>query len=258
MPQVFELYWAPSQIRARSHPNLLRTQQALMQTIWHASSPDAPVSLANPMTYVDRLRIRQPGDAQFALGPHMDGGSVERWEADGYGKAGVYDAIWRGAWEEFDAWDAAPRAMADTNLYNGLGACTVFRAFQGWVSMSRSGPGEGTLLVRPNVQLSDAYLLLRPFFRPIKPLADGKDAAARREFLDESNWQFTAGEEMTSELQGARPGHGQELPSFETHPHLELDRTMVHIPEVQPGDFVVWHCDSKSSTHSFTWGLIAV
>jgi len=34
--------------------------------------------------YVNRLRIRQPGDAQFALGPHVDRGGIERWEDPEY------------------------------------------------------------------------------------------------------------------------------------------------------------------------------
>jgi hypothetical protein len=65
-------------------------------------------------------------------------------------------------------------------------------------------------------------------------------------WLAEDNWEFTAAESMTSDLQGATPGHGQEYPEG-MHPHLELDKTMIHVPEVRPGDFVVWHCDSKSS-----------
>ena len=28
------------------------------------------------------------------------------------------------------------------------------------------------------------------------------------------------------------------------HPHLQLSKTMVHIPDVGPGDYVAWHCDS--------------
>jgi hypothetical protein len=115
--------------------------------------------------------------------------------------------------------------------------------FQGWLAISRSAPEQGTLLVNPLLKESTAYALLRPFFRPVKDLKDiqgGKD-----EFLDESNWEFTAGEQMNSDIQGATPGHGQEFPEG-MHPHLELDRTMVHMPEVRPGDFVVWHCDSKS------------
>jgi hypothetical protein len=238
-----------------------------MRHLWHTpSSPSssAPISLAHPLTYADRLRIRQPGDAHFALGPHMDGGSLERWERDGYGRGGVYDAVFAGRWEQqlaHDAWDAARRVGAVTDLYGGLGACSVFRAFQGWLGLSATGPGEGTLLVRPNVVLGVAYALLRPFFRPVRAFQRGREGEGegegeeeeegeerRRAFLHESNWEFTGGDRMTSELQGASMGHGLEFPSFETHPQLELDRTMVHIPRVEPGDYVAWHCDSTSLT----------
>ncbi|KAJ2981778.1 hypothetical protein NUW58_g6599 [Xylaria curta] len=110
--------------------------------------------------------------------------------------------------------------------------------FQGWLSMSYTKGFEGTLLVNPLLELSTAYYLLRPFFRPIK----GSKDVSTEEYLESDNWVF-AGSDMTSELQGATPGHGQEL-NTEIHPHLELDTSMVHVPEVKPGDFVVWHCDT--------------
>jgi len=240
--QVLELYWSSPQVRARGHPSLLKAQTALMTTLWHTSNPDAPISLHTPLVYADRLRIRQPGDAHFALGPHQDGGSVERWEKDGYGRGITYEHVFSGNWESYDAFDAAGRVDAVTDLYHGLGSCSMLRAFQGWLAMSRAGPGEGTLLVNPLAREATVYTLLRPFFRSIRSQAElGGD---RSRFLDADNWEFTAGEAMTSELQGATPGHGQEFPEG-LHPHLELDRTMVHVPEVRPGDFVVWHCDSK-------------
>jgi hypothetical protein len=220
-----------------------------MQIVWHVSSPKALIDTSQPLTYADRLRIRQPGDNKFALGPHQDGGSVERWEREGYGLGGVYDAIFAGRWEDYDPWEAGGRVDAVNNLYNGLGACSMFRMFQGWLSMSKCGPGQGTLLVNPLLKLATSYALLRPFFRPLRSSsnrdADLVDLAPRAGFLDPDNWVFTAGEEMTSDLQGATPGHGQEFSDELMHPHLELDRTMVHIPEVKPGDFVVWHCDSE-------------
>jgi hypothetical protein len=219
-----------------------------METIWHVSSPNALIDTSQPLTYADRLRIRQPGDAKFALGPHQDGGSVERWEKNGYGKGSVYDSVFSGDWHEYDPWDAAGRVDAVNNNYNGLGACSMFRMFQGWLSMSHCGPRKGTLLVNPLLQLSTAYVLLRPFFRPLKEV-DAQIAtlgsAERAAYLHPNNWTFTAGNEMTSDIQGATPGHGQEL-STSWHPHLELDRTMVHIPDVKPGDFVLWHCDSMT------------
>ncbi|GKT95431.1 DUF1479 domain protein [Colletotrichum tofieldiae] len=234
---VYELYWSLPQLKARAHPNMLKTQATLMRGLWHAS-PGAAISM-QPLTYADRLRIRQPGDATFALGPHVDGGSVERWERDGYGRGGgTYDAVFRGDWEAYDPWDVTARVEAVQDLYNGAGACSMFRMFQGWLSISACGPREGTLLVNPLVQHSTVYFLLRPFFRPRRDAAE----AGREGFLAEENWAFTGGEAMTSELQGATPGHAQEL-SEALHPHLELGATMVHVPRIRPGDLVVWHSD---------------
>ncbi|EAQ83464.1 hypothetical protein CHGG_09868 [Chaetomium globosum CBS 148.51] len=242
-PQILELYWSPAQIRARAHPSLLTTQRALMTTLWHtASNPSTPLSLHTPLAYADRLRIRQPGDAHFALGPHQDAGSVERWEEEGYGRGGVYDRVWQGGWEEgFDAYDAAGRVGAVTDLYGGLGACSMFRMFQGWLAISESGPLRGTLLVNPLVRETGVYALLRPFFRARGGLEEV--GGVKERYLEEGNWEFTGGEKMDSEIQGAMPGCAQEFPEG-AHPHLELDRTMVHVPEVRPGDYVVWHCDS--------------
>ncbi|KAG7294037.1 hypothetical protein NEMBOFW57_004099 [Staphylotrichum longicolle] len=195
-----------------------------------------------------RLRIRQPGDAQFALGPHQDGGSVERWEETGYGRGGVYDAVFEGRWDAaaapegeggYDAFDAAGRVGAVTDLYGGLGACSMFRMFQGWLALSRTGPGEGTLQVNPLVKETGVYALLRPFFRARR----GVGEVEKGRFLEAENWEFTGGEAMGSELQGAMPGCAQEFPEG-MHPHLELERTMVNVPEVRPGDYVVWHCDT--------------
>lgn len=45
---------------------------------------------------------------------------------------------------------------------------------------------------------------------------------------------------------GSVPGACQEYNSV-THPHLALESTMVSVPEVAPGDFVAWHCDSLHS-----------
>ncbi|CAK7199835.1 hypothetical protein SEUCBS139899_002521 [Sporothrix eucalyptigena] len=238
-PQVYELYWSAAQLAARGHPNLVDTQKKLMG-LWHAD-PLAPIDLAQPTTYADRLRIRLPGDARFALGPHQDGGSVERWEPQGYGLGKVYDPVFAGKWEDYDAWDAGHRATAVCDLHSGLGACSVFRAFQGWMSISHVGPRQGTLLVYPLAKLATVYTLMRPFFKPVKPAA-----VADKNFLDADNWVFTGGAAMTSDLQGATPGHGQEFPDGpegSLHPHLELARTMVHVPQVKPGDYVVWHCD---------------
>ncbi|RAL12733.1 DUF1479 domain-containing protein [Aspergillus homomorphus CBS 101889] len=222
-PAVYELYWTPSQAAARSDAHMLTTQRFLQQ-LWHSSDPDTRISTRNPLTYADRLRFRQPGDAKFTLGPHIDGGSLERWEDPEYAR--VYAAILAGQWEAYDPWDAKHRVAANMDLYNGAGACSMLRFFQGWLSMSRTAPGEGSLHVCPMLRHSTAYTILRPFFEV------GRDHPA---VLD-----------TTAAFPGSVPGACQEYnPS--THPHLALEHTMVSVPEVEPGDYVAWHCDSLHS-----------
>ncbi|KAF2839246.1 DUF1479-domain-containing protein [Patellaria atrata CBS 101060] len=239
-PQVFELYWSPSQIKARGHPNLLRTQQFLME-FWYSKDPNAPISPSHPISYADRLRMRLPGDAKFALGPHVDGGSVERWDPAGYGRGHVYTSIFSGSWESYTAWEPSSRLYAVSDLHQGVGACSMFRMFQGWLSLSHTGPGEGTLLVNPLLEKATAYYLLRPFFSPVRGWTEGMGKRERDVFLAPENWRID--ETQTSWLQGATPGHGQEL--HETlHPHLDLAKSMVHVPNVGPGDYVVWHADT--------------
>lgn len=243
-PQVFELYWSPTQMKARGHPNLLKVYRFLME-YWHSKDPSANVSVSHPTLYADRLRMRLPGDTRFALGPHVDGGSVERWEEEGYGLGHVYDSIFEGKWEEYDPWEISCRLPVKSNLYEGQGACSVFRTFQGWLSMSTAGPFEGTLLVNPLLSLATSYYLLRPFFAPIQEITsvDG--------FLQSANWKLQR--EPDSWLQGASPGRGQELRDF-LHPHLHLENSMVHMPRVEPGDYVSWHCDTIHAVDSIHSG----
>lgn len=216
-PAVYELYWSPAQTAARAHANVLITQKFLA-SLWHSSDSASKISTTHPLTYADRLRIRQPGDGKFALGPHSDGGSLERWEDKEYSRC--FDRILSGEWEKYDAFDAKHRINAKMDLYNAPGGCSAFRLFQGWLSMSSTGPGEGTLQLYPLLKHSTSYLLLRPFF----------DAASGRLNLDTS-------------FPGSVPGAAQEY-NAETHPHLELESSMVSVPRVEPGDFVAWHCDA--------------
>jgi hypothetical protein len=219
-PAVYELYWTPSQAEARAHPNMLNTQRFL-QRLWHSSDPKTKLSTSNPLTYSDRLRIRDPGDSKFALGPHVDGGSLERWEDPEY--SSVYTKILEGNWEQYDAWDAKHRLNANMDLYNGAGACSMLRFFQGWMSMSDTAPGEGSLHVCPMIVHSTAYTILRPFF----------DLNSQQPQLDAT-------------FPGSVPGACQEYNPV-THPQLELETTMVSVPTVEPGDFVAWHCDMLHS-----------
>lgn len=115
--QVFELYNSKPQTQARNHPSLIATQSWLL-SLWHKSDPSTDVDLNAPIAYFDRLRIRQPGDSKFALGPHIDGGSVERWEDPGF--RACFKEIFAGGsrWKSHDPYDASPRIGAKQDLYD--------------------------------------------------------------------------------------------------------------------------------------------
>lgn len=201
--------------------------------------------------------MRLPGDSKFALGPHVDGGSVERWDEAGYGLGGVYEKVWKGEWEALDSWESSCRLPVKSDLHQGVGACSMFRMFQGWLSLSTTGPGEGTLLVNPLLSKATAYYLLRPFFSPRRGVDPGAQTTTEaitnsESFLNPDNW--TLDSSPSSWLQGATPGHGQEL-SHLLHPHLNLQQSMIHVPTVRPGDYVAWHCDTihaVDKTHAGT------
>jgi len=115
--QAYEVYNSKPQIYARTHVSLLNTQRALL-SLWH-SSPTAPIDFTTPISYFDRLRMRTPGDRSFTLGPHIDGGSVERWEDTAFRR--VWTKIICGGqngWEAFDPFDATWRVNARQDLYN--------------------------------------------------------------------------------------------------------------------------------------------
>jgi hypothetical protein len=121
--------------------------------------------------------------------------------------------------------------------------------------MSNVGAGEGHLMVNPMLRGATAYVLMRPFFEAKRSV----EQVGAEEYLKPGNWKmedettvrFVAefggiADCLQTFLQGATPGHGQEL-SHLLHPHLDLWTSMVHIPNVRPGDFVAWHCDSEFS-----------
>jgi hypothetical protein len=127
------------------------------------------------------------------------------------------------------------RATANQAIYEGAGTCSCFRAMQGWTSLSNTGPTEGTLRVYPFLKEMSAYVMLRPLFAPKR----AKDETSSKEaYLGVENWDLDF---ETSAFPGAPRAKGQEL-NDSTHPHLELDRTMISVPKVKPGDQVFWHC----------------
>ena len=166
---------------------------------------------------------------------------------DPLNRGGVYNSIFHGAWQAYDPWESSSRLPAISDLYNGPGGCSMFRMFQGWLSMSTTSAGEGTLMVNPLLGKATAYFLLRPFFAPKKTAAE----ISSSDFLDSDNW--LAEDETSSVLQGAVPSNCQEL-NTALHPHLDLANTMVHIPTVRPGDYVAWHSDTIHAVDSYHAG----
>ncbi|KAF8742157.1 hypothetical protein RHS02_04110, partial [Rhizoctonia solani] len=246
--QFFELYWSESQLQARSHPNVL-SAAGWLNSLFHAQETSA-VSLSTPLMYADRFRIRKPGVQWTSHSPHVDGGSIERWEDPGLRKC--FENILGGDWEKHDPYDLTYRLDGNSDMYNRPNQCSVFRTWQGWLAMSSTGPGEGTIRFFPDLTLSTAYIMLRPFFKPLDGNVNN---------IDPSNWKIDVGgspnfEGVQRELDpdGTETFRSIQL-NNESHPHLALDHTMTSVPKVNPGDMVFWHCDlihSVESTHSGT------
>ncbi|KAJ5108169.1 hypothetical protein N7456_004844 [Penicillium angulare] len=234
---IYESYWSPSQVKARSHPNMLATQSWMNQL--YSAAPDQKIDLSVPLTYCDRVQIRPPGDKHFGLPPHVDGGGVERWEDQSYNH--VYRKIFQGKWKDYNPWNLTGRLDANMNMYEAPGGCSVFRAFQSWLGLSGHGPQQGTLVVHPILQPTTAYWMLRPFFKP-----------TRKGSLD--GWKFSLDdEEGNMYLHGANPGTAQEH-TPDLHPHLRLHETMIPYPTVEPGDTVFWSADTIHGTETINTG----
>ncbi|KAK1772289.1 hypothetical protein QBC33DRAFT_520752 [Phialemonium atrogriseum] len=273
-PTCFDFFWTPAQVRTRAHPNVLHAQKFAM-SLWDNQADDR-MATRFPICYADRLRIHGvtvgsmgdgaakgnvtppvnasgngtptgasaalelPGDfTSSTVIAQVDNGSLERWEPDGYGRGGTYDAVFEGAWESYDPWDPTGRVSTTSDLYNGYGACSIFRMYQGVLALSTIGPGMIRLL--PSPKLATAYFLLRPFFSPkVKAPENERDGPEWEAYLDASNWQLDR--EQSTIIHGAVPGHAQRLTEL-WHPHLHLRRTLVTIPTLQPGDYIMWHPD---------------
>ncbi|KAI0665834.1 hypothetical protein C8Q78DRAFT_1111521, partial [Trametes maxima] len=166
------------------------------------------------------------------------GASSERWEDPAF--RACFGRILEGgdAWRRHDPFDVSPRLDANQDLYNASNQCSIFRPWQGWMALSSTGAGEGTLHVLPSLSLAMAYLILRPFFRLRTDLAAGVTTPSDIP-LDADAWVLDL--ENTAFL-GSTPGKTQAI-TPESHPHLRIEETIVSIPHVEPGDQVYWHTD---------------
>lgn len=293
-PTCFDFFWSPAQVRTRAHPSVLQAQKFVMG-LWDHQADDRMVT-KYPIVYADRIRIHGAPSSSVSNGmdsvpatngngnsssntsaasaaaaasaaellgdftsstviAQVDNGSLERWEPDGYGRGGTYDAVFKGKWEEYDPWDPTGRIGTTTDAYNGHGACSIFRMYQGVIALNTIEPGLIRLL--PSPKLATAYFLLRPFFSPKVKAPEHKDTEAWEAYLDASNWALD--KEQSTIIHGAVPGHAQRLTEL-WHPHLHLRRTLVTIPSLQPGDYILWHPDLAyhiTSNDNFSMASVA-
>jgi len=233
--QFFQLYWTKSQVKARSHPNVLAAS-VWLNNLYHTKDGQKieGVDLSTPLTYADRFRIRHPGVQWDVHPPHIDGGTIERWEDPIFRQC--FSNIFSGNWRLHDPYELESRLNARSSLYGRPNQSTVFRTFQGWLAISETAPTQGTLKVFPDVLLSNAYIILRPFFKP----SVGPDS---KDLLDAKNWEFDTSNPDFAGIYPRDGGYAGPKPTPALHPHLQLDDTMTSVPKVNPGDAVFWHCD---------------
>lgn len=216
------IHWSQAQVEARSHPRIMLLMKALGK-LYKSHDPNALLDMDSQVVYADRLRIRKPGRS-VTLPLHLDSSSIERWEDEGY--RDVYREVFEGNWENWDPNVIDRRIEGKQDLYSGFqsngSTSSVFRAFQGWLALSDAKCGQGTIRFLPDLKMAIPYVLLRPFF-----------------WRDDGEIDVE-----TSKFPGATPGSGQFLANNEGFfPHLNHKKSVIGIPYVKPGDFVLWHAD---------------
>lgn len=221
---IYNLYNSPSQIAIRTHPNHIKLQRMLNSLYHDESGSTSP----EPLSYTDAVRIRSPGQPFLGLGPHIDAGSLCRWADPQYRK--VYEAIFSGHPENFDAYDLGARHKANQFLFEAKAHSVVFRSFQGWTALTPAAAREGTLMLYPEVSNVIAYVLLRPFFSP---------PSNEEDIMDAAKWTFDA---ETTAFPGTFKDQSQRM-SITSHPHLRFKQCLTYIPKMNPGDTVFWHTD---------------
>lgn len=231
--QDHDIFWSPAQVRARAHPRVLETQRLLLN-LWHTSEDD-PLTTDYPIVYADRLHMTCPESMNGQQNPiaHLSGAGAERWDPDA--RAPAYQEIWDSNWEDYDPWASRKRLNITPNLYNSTGACSAVQMWQGLFCLDTNSSGPGPVRLCPMLLLSTAYTSLRPFFTPRNTCAENPN------FLSPDNWTFQA--PASSILHGAVPAQGQSISDI-LHPHLQLRDTLISLPPLQPGDYLVFHPDT--------------
>ena len=94
-----------------------------------------------------------------------------------------FENILKGEWREHNPYTLKGRLGERTAGLGLPNQATIFRTFQGWLAVSETGPSEGTLKVFPDITLSTAHIMLRPFF-------ECSVDTTSPEALDPKNWKY--------------------------------------------------------------------
>jgi hypothetical protein len=223
-PEIYPVYWSPSQMQARQSDRMA-TVQAFLNRQWTSESDG--VQWFDPerdSLYPDRIRRRPPGADSAGLGTHLDPGTLDLWMTEAYQKA--FRHLFDGTIEQYDPWDAAHRT--DGPQYPGSTMCSAFRTFQGWTALSDMDHDQGVLHTVP-IPEAMAYLMLRPLLDDV---------------ADDDMCGVTV---------------NQVFPANDTW-HPLLMQAVTGIPDVKAGDSVWWHCDMIHSVAPVTdqkgWGNV--
>ncbi|CAO3678564.1 unnamed protein product [Umbelopsis ramanniana] len=127
-----------------------------------------------------------------------------------------YKQCYKAVWE--GKWEELDSYDVSYRTTSPLPTNKFFRAFQGWIAMSEAGQDKGTIRLCPMLKEQTAYYLL-------KQLLD----------KEMKHWPTVHSMSLRNEL----------FPL--------INDALVTIPDVQPGDYVLWHCDlghSVEYTHN--------
>ncbi len=118
-PEIYPVYWSPTQMRARQSDRMARVQ-AFLNGRWISDS-----------LYPDRIRRRPPGGDLSGLGTHLDPGCLDLWMTQANQTA--FRHLFDGTVKQYDPWDAAHRSA--NPHYPGTTMCSAFRTVQGWTAL---------------------------------------------------------------------------------------------------------------------------
>lgn len=169
--------------------------------------------------------------------------AAEDIQVEGFGsffEGEAHRGIQAGRWEDYDPWDSG--ALLGAMSGDCEGASSVFKMFLGILPLSVGSPDDDPpmRLCPLPVELTTAYRVLRPLFAPKRA-----PTGSREEFLSASNWVL----DPTATMHQTRYPETNEA----LHPHLALEKTLVALPPLNPGDYVLWHPDTIHAHPSITY-----